>query len=471
MREGGVEGMRRSGTWLAVLLGLAVGLGFGPALGLSLRERGRALREDFLPPVVRLAVAMEERYVEELDFDKLRVGAYKGMLSRLDKHSSYIPPVAYKEFRGEIEGEFGGLGIRISYNAAKKAVQIEETLPRTPASKTGLLPGDLIVEIREGQELIKTADFDSVHDAVEVLRGKVGADVTITVVRANGGDREQITITRDVITLSSVEIVRLIDGEPKLGYVKLAYFSKNAARELQKAVEYLRGQGIEGLILDLRFNPGGLLETARDCAGLFLDGEIIVSTKDRNGSISLLYAHGETGGEKPPMVVLINRFSASGAEIVGAALHDHQKAILVGETTYGKASVQKVIEYPGDEEGAVKLTIAHYYTPNEVLIEGKGIKPDMEVKLSDDDTRELFRHLNSQVQYDPIPREGDEPEPAEPPEPEQETPAGGDAEEEEVEEFVDVQLGRAVEVLAQAVAEARAPASASVAEGQAATQG
>jgi len=460
--------MCRSGTWLAVLLGLTVGLGFGPALGLSLNERRRALREDFLPPVVRLAVAMQERYVEELDFDKLRVGAYKGMLSRLDKHSSYIPPVAYKEFRGEIEGEFGGLGIRISYSAAKKAVQIEETLPRTPASKTGLLPGDLIVEIREGQQLIKTADFDSVHDAVEVLRGKVGTDVTITVVRANGGDREQITITRDVITLPSVEIVRLIDGEPKLGYVKLAYFSKNAARELRRAAEYLQEQGIGGLILDLRFNPGGLLETARDCAGLFLDNEIIVSTKGRIGPPSLLYAHGGMAWEKLPVVVLINRFSASGAEIVSAALHDHQKAILLGETTYGKASVQKVIEYPGDEEGAVKLTIAHYYTPNEVLIEGKGIKPDIEVKLSDDDTRKLFRHLNSQVQYDPIPGKGDEPEP---PEPEQEAPAGDGTEEEEVEEFVDVQLGRAVEVLAQAVAEARAPAGASAAEGQATTQG
>ncbi len=458
--------MRRTWTWLAVLLGLAAGLGFGPALGVSLSERKQALRQDFLQPVVRLALEMDQRYVEQPDYDKLRVGAYKGMLSRLDKYSSYIPPDAYKEFRGEIEGEFGGLGIRISYNEAKKAVQIEETLPKTPASKTGVLPGDLIVEIREGDKLVKTADFESVHDAIEVLRGKPGTDVTITVVHADGGEGEQITITRGIITLHAVEVVHVIEGEPKLGYVKLAYFSKNAADDLRRAIEYLRRQGIEGLVLDLRFNPGGLLETARDCASLFLDNQIVVSTKDRSGRTALVYSRGGTTFDSLPVVVLINKFSASGAEIVSAALHDHHEATLVGETTYGKASVQKVIEYPDDQEGAVKLTIARYYTPDGVLIEGKGIKPDVEVKLSDDDTRKLFRYLDRQVQYDPIPREGEEPEPAEP---QRQSEAGANAEEEE--KFIDVQFDRAVEILAQAVAQAHARANASVAEGQAPPQG
>jgi len=448
--------MRRAGawSWIGVLVGLALGVAGGTHLARSNELTTRKLWEDVLEPVVRLTEQIETRYVQDVDYDKLRVGAYEGALSELDRHSVYLPPASLKEFRDEIGGEFGGLGVRISYNYAKRAVQVEETLPGTPAAGKGLLPGDLIVEIREepDAEPISTADFRSIHDAVRVLRGKVGDPVTITVVGADGGKKRQITITRAPIVLHSVQNVRLFERNGrKLGYIKLGYFSKNAVKDLTDAVEYLRKKNAEALILDLRFNPGGLLEAARDCTSLFLDGKVIVSTRDREGNTHELYADpGRIQGDMP-MAVLVNGYSASGSEIVSAALQHHRVAIVVGQTTYGKASVQKIIESPFDD-GAIKLTIARYYTPGGKLIEGKGVKPDVEVELTDEQTRKLFAYLNEHIQYQPIPPEGSEPaeRAAVPQKPS--APARPGQSEEPEKPFVDLQLQAAADVLCEKLA-------------------
>lgn len=450
--------MRRNAIWVGALVGLLIALTFRPAPAQSPGEDMRELREELLDATELLVEQIEERYVEEVDYDKLLVGAYQGMLSKLDRHSIYMPAGMLKEFRQEIEGEFGGLGVKIRFNSAKKAVEIEQVLPRTPAAQNGLLPGDLIVEVREGDEVIRTADFDDVHDAVKVLRGKVGTKVTITVLRADSGERKEITITRAKLTEHSVDFVKLMGPDQKIGYIKLSYFNKKAAEDLEDAINYLHEKGMEGLILDLRFNPGGLLEAARDCAGLFLHDKRIVSTKDRDDAETILYARGGRQYQDLPLVVLVNHYSASGAEIVSAALQDHQRAKLVGEPTYGKASVQKVIDNPHDKSG-IKLTIAYYYTPNKELIEGKGVKPDDEVKLSDDDTRRLLRHLARQVQYEPIPREDEEPEQVE-----LKDEGGSGTDETAEEEFADLQLERALEVLVQALAEGRLKTKTAVAE-------
>ncbi len=445
--------MHKNRIWLGFFVGLFIGLTFGHVLARTNEESRRALTEELLDPLRQLVRQIEEHYVEEVEYDELLVGAYEGMLSKLDKHSTYIPPEALTQLQVDIEGEFGGLGIKIKFDAVKKAVQIEEILPATPASRAGLFPGDLIVEILEEStgEVIKTADFESVYDAVKELRGKPDTEVTITVLRAESGEREQITIKRAIITIPGVQVVKVIEqGGRKFGYIKLGYFSRNAADVLERAIEYLQQENIEGLVLDMRFNPGGLLEMARDCADLFLGGDaVIVSTKSRTGPETTLKASRAVAYEGQPIVVLMNKYSASGSEILGAALHDHHKAILVGEATYGKASVQKIINNPYDRKSAIKLTIAHYYTPSGASIEEQGIEPDVECKISEEDTRKLAKYLDSQIRYKPIPWDGEEPE-----QPGRTDEATTEPGEEPEEEFTDAQLECALEVLAQEVAEA-----------------
>jgi carboxyl-terminal processing protease len=319
----------------------------------------------------------------------------------------------------------------------KKAVLVEQAIPGTPAFSGGVLPGDMIVEIREGdsEESIKTEDFEDVHDAVRVLRGEPGSKVTITVIHEADGSLEDLTLERALIKIPGVRATHMVDADRKIGYLYLGYFHEKTGSDLKQALEQLREEGAQGVVIDLRFNPGGLLTSAVEVSDMFLDGGVIVSTEGRQSPEEVLRAR---SGEQYPglaLVVLVNRFSASASEIVAAALGENGRAAVVGEPTYGKASVQTLLPDPLTG-GAVKLTTARYYTPRKLLIESEGVKPDPDriVELTNEDIIKLRDDLARKVEY-PARLETDE-----------EATEGDDAEPEE--EWHDLQLEKAVEVLA-----------------------
>jgi carboxyl-terminal processing protease len=351
-----------------------------------------------------------------------------------------------EEFEAELEGQFGGLGISITFDGVEKAIRVEQPIVGTPAFEAELRSGDLIVKIREESTgvVTKTEDFETVHDAVSVLRGEPGTKVTITVISGDTGKKRNVTITREIITIPGVRAVEMADPEHHIGYVYVPYFSKRMVEDLASAIRDLKEQGAKGLVLDMRFNPGGLLSEARACANLFLDRGVIVKVKGRKGTGEMIRARRGKKYRDLSLVLLVNRYSASGAEIVAAALRDHGRAVVVGEPTFGKASVQTLIDNPHDGS-AIKLTIARYYTPKGELIEETGVKPDIEVTLSDEDMARLPRHLGRKTEYPPRPPEEAAPEVNDTGEAE---PEG----EEEEEEFHDIQLERAVDVLREVLA-------------------
>ena len=441
--------MLRKRAWAGLVPGLLVGLVLSSVLARGVDDRSEELRREFFEPLGWLLAQIEEHAVEEVDRHDLLVGAYQGMLSALDRYSVYWPPEMLQEFEADLEGEFGGLGIQITFDPHGLLRRVEQPIAGTPAAKQGVVEGDLIIKVLEESTQVetKTEDFKSVHDAVKLLRGKPGAKVTITIVHETGGEERDITITRAKIRVPGVRAVEMIDLEQKIGYIHVHYFSKPTPRDMVAAIRDLDGQGLKGLILDLRLNPGGLLEAAEQCVDFFLDADAdIVTIKDRSGAEETHRTKHRALFGDVPLVLLINRYSASGAEILAAGLRDHDRAVLVGEPTFGKASVQSLYTNPHDRSG-IKLTIAHYYTPAGRLIERKGVEPDVEVKLSDEETRKLARHLSRKTAYPPLPP--DEPEPAE-----GEGTEGEEAEPEE--EFRDVSLERAVEVMADLLA-GRAP--------------
>jgi carboxyl-terminal processing protease len=426
-------------VWLGLAVGLILGLTISAVPARSGSSDVEKLVDEFVKPLAWLVLQVENYYVEPVDRHDLLVGAYQGILGTLDRYSVYWPPEMVKEFEADLEGEFGGLGIQISFDAVKKVIRVEQPIAGTPAFRQGVLPGDLIIKVKEdatGQE-VKTEEFKTVHDAVKVLRGEVGTKVTITVIHEDDGKKEDITVTREVITVPGVRAVDIVDAKDQIGYIYIPYFSKPMVKDLRAAMDDLQDKGARGVVLDLRLNPGGLLKAAEDCADLFLKGGQIVRVKGRTGPEEVHTARKTAPFDEVPLVVLVDRFSASGAEIVAAALRDNGRAALVGEATFGKASVQTLIDNPQDGS-AVKLTIARYYTPNGELIEGKGVQPDVIVELSDDDTRQLARQLSRKTEYPP-PLPGARPRTSE----EAEKPT----EQQPEKPFEDVQLAKAVEVM------------------------
>jgi len=298
---------------------------------------------------------------------------------------------------------------------------------------------------------VKTEDFGDVHDALKVLRGKKGSRVTITVLRGDTRQRKQFTIKRAIITIPGIRGARVIEGENRIGYVYVAEFHEKVAGDLEKRIMELVDQNVDGIIIDLRFNRGGLLDAALNVSDLFLDDGIIVSTKGRTSPLRVFRARQSQIAEGMPIVVLANRYSASAAEIVTAALRDNDRARFVGESTFGKASVQTIIEHP-DEQSAIKLTTGRYYTPTGDLIEGEGVSPDVEEKLSDEDLLRLMQHLSRELDAGAEEEPEDEGEAAaEPAEPEVEVESPGEAAAaaEPEEPFQDVQLDRALAEMAQ----------------------
>jgi carboxyl-terminal processing protease len=313
---------------------------------------------------------VDTNYVEDIELDDLVHGAIKGMLKTLDPHTSYMPPDVYKEMQVETEGSFGGLGIEITIRDGMLTVvaPIEET----PAFRAGIKAGDKIIKV-EGEDTIEMTLFD----AVKKMRGRKGAEVTITIMRKEVKEPWDVTIVRDIIKIKSVRYRMLGDS---IGYAKIRNFNKNTTNQLKEALKELESNKFTGFVLDLRDNPGGLLEQAVNVSDLFLSGgKVIVSTKGRLKKQNMRFNSRQRGSHLGfPMVVLVNGGSASASEIVAGAIQDYKRAVILGEQTFGKGSVQTIL--PLSDGSGLRLTTARYYTPSEKLIQGKGITPDIVVK-------------------------------------------------------------------------------------------
>ena len=312
-------------------------------------------------------------YVEEIEDKELIEAAINGMLTSLDPHSSFLPDDSFKKMQVQTTGRFGGLGIEVTMDSG--FVKVVSPIDDTPAAQAGLQPEDYIIAVN-GETVLGL----SLNEAVEQLRGPIGSEVTITVQR--GQDEPfDVDIIRDEIKIRSVRSTLFED----VGYIRITTFSEQTTPGLLDAVDELRSQadedGLAGLVLDLRNNPGGLLAEAIKVSDAFLEEGEIVSTRGRSGEdISHAYARPGDIAAGLPVVVLINSGSASASEIVAGALKDHKRAILMGNRSFGKGSVQSVIPMPGF--GAMRLTTARYYTPSGVSIQAKGITPDIEVELA-----------------------------------------------------------------------------------------
>ena len=315
---------------------------------------------------------IRDDYVEEIEDKTLISNAINGMLSSLDPHSSYLPDDDFKKMRERTKGEFGGLGIEITMEDGY--VKVVSPIDDTPAYKAGIKAGDLIVMIEDQDVLGMT-----LSEAVALMRGPVGSDITVTIRRGSNAMFD-VTITRDVIKMRSVRH----ESFDQVGYIRVTTFSQQTTPGLKKAIDALReehGADLDGIILDLRNNPGGLLSEAISVSDAFLEEGEIVSTRGRKENQNS--RHYATSGDLLdglPIVVLINSGSASASEIVAGALKDHERAIVMGTRSFGKGSVQSIIPMQG--HGAVRITTARYYTPSGVSIQSTGIEPDIEVELA-----------------------------------------------------------------------------------------
>ncbi len=370
---------------------------------------------------------VRKNYVEDIKPKDLIYGAVKGMLSSLDPHSAFMTPEQYKEMQVDTKGEFGGIGIQIGMKEGMLTViaPIEDT----PAYKVGIKAGDKIIKINS--EFTKDM---SLHDAVSKMRGAPSSSVKITILREGWKETKDFTIVREIIKIKSVRSKLIEEG---IGYIKINQFQEQTASDLSDAIDKLTQQNINSLILDLRNNPGGLLNSAVDVSSQFLpSGKLVVFIKDRKGD-KLEYRSGKNSENSTiPMVVLVNQGSASASEIVAGALKDWNRAVIIGTQTFGKGSVQSVV--PLGDGSALRLTTARYYTPNGISIQTTGITPDILVKQEIKEggkgrpairEKDLERHLKNGVEIEEKPTEPDEMIPV------------------EIDEKEDIQLQRAIDLL------------------------
>ena len=327
---------------------------------------------------------INKEYVEEVDQSDTMDAAINGVLQSLDPYSSYMSPKNLEEMQTETKGEFGGLGIEVGMEAG--VVKVISPLDNSPAEREGVKAGDYIVKINDTQVQGKT-----LNEAVELMRGPVGSTLEITVRRVGLRKSLVFNITREIIQVASVKSEVL---DEKIGYIRLTSFNENSDDQIKKKIkEFKKNKKIEGYILDLRNNPGGLLGQAIKISDFFLDDGEIVSTKGRkkNENQKWFAREGDIINGKA-LIVLINKGSASASEIVAGALKDHKRAVLVGEKSYGKGSVQSII--PLKNRGAIRLTISKYYLPSGKSISEVGVTPDITVEEESDDFRILSENDN-----------------------------------------------------------------------------
>jgi carboxyl-terminal processing protease len=424
---------RRNLFWL---LGIAAVSVFGMAVSYSAPTREKDKDYELVRLVVDVLQEVRSRYVVDVSPErerKLVEDMINGGLERLDPHSQYINPKDYKQFDKQSEGKFGGVGIQVGFDRQNRGkLMVISPMVGTPAYEAGVLAGDIILKI-DG----KSTDNIRMSEAVDLIQGEPGSKVTLSVIREGLKEAKDIEIKRAIIKVPSVlgdqrkpgnkEWDYMIDKKDRIGYIRLTTFSKTAAAELKTVVAALEKDGVRGLILDLRNNPGGLLRAAVEISDLFLTDGIIVSTKGRNHKDEVYHAKPDgtllTGpGGDVPMVILINKYSASASEIVSAALQDHKRAVIIGERSYGKGSVQNVILMENDTS-ALKLTTASYWRPSGKNIhrfpdkkdfeaakidpDEWGVKPDpgMEVKMKEEERVQymLYRSDRDIVRTKPKP--------------------------------------------------------------------
>ncbi|WP_440908969.1 S41 family peptidase [Candidatus Pelagibacter sp.] len=331
---------------------------------------------------------INEEYVDEINQSESMDSAINGLLQSLDPYSSYLSPDNFQEMQTETSGEFGGLGIEVSMESG--VVKVISPIDDTPASRAGLKAGDYIVKINNIQVQGK-----SLTEAVELMRGPVGSDIELTVRRR--GERKALTfnLTREIIEIQSVKSDLL---DKNIGYLRLTSFNENSSQQIKKRItDFDKEKNLKGYILDLRNNPGGLLSQAIKITDFFLDNGEIVSTKGRKSSENRRWFAKEgdlTDGK--PIIVLINYGSASASEIVAGALKDHKRAIILGDRSYGKGSVQSII--PLRNDGAIRLTIAKYYLPSGTSISEVGVTPDIQVDEENDDFK-IKTETDNQLNY------------------------------------------------------------------------
>lgn len=358
-------------AFCCLILGISVG-----AMGLSVAARNDqagVLPLKDLQTFTEVFSRVKDAYVEPVADQELLENAIRGMLSELDPHSAYLDLEAFKDLQVNTTGEFGGLGIEVGMEDGY--VKVITPIDDTPAQKAGVEAGDLIIKLDDKQVKGLT-----LSEAVKIMRGKPKTDISLSIIREGEPQPLEIVVTRDIIKVKSVKQRTLEDG---FGYLRISQFQVQTGRDLKNAYKKLLKENSElkGLVLDLRNNPGGVLQASVDVVSVFLDGGLVVYTKGR-------LPHSEqrfeaNSGDKTnglPLVVLVNGGSASASEIVAGALQDHKRGIIMGTTTFGKGSVQTVL--PLNNNRALKLTTARYYTPSGRTIQAQGITPDIEVEVA-----------------------------------------------------------------------------------------
>ncbi|NIM28232.1 MAG: PDZ domain-containing protein [Gammaproteobacteria bacterium] len=357
------------------LLGASLTLGEGVLAG---KNETETLPLEDLRTFTEIFAKIKNDYVEPIEDKTLLENAIRGMLAGLDPHSAYLVPDDYKELQAGTSGEFGGLGIEVGMEDG--FVKVISPIDDTPAQRAGVKAGDLIIRLDD-----TPVKGMALSDAVKIMRGKPGTDIVLTIVREGKDQPLKISITRDVIRVTSVKS-RMLD--PGYGYIRISQFQSRTGESLREAISKLEEKAngtLKGLVLDLRNNPGGVLSAAVAVSDAFLTDGIIVYTEGRLEDAKLKFNAKPTDMlDGAPIVVLVNGGSASASEIVAGALQDHRRAIIMGQKTFGKGSVQTIL--PMDNGSALKLTTAKYFTPSGVSIQAKGISPDIELenlKLAD----------------------------------------------------------------------------------------
>src|SRR5437016_3464131 len=374
-------------------------LGAFPGAFAQEAQPGKSEEDNGYAQISIFAKALElirQDYVDQnkTSYHDLVTAAMKGMLSSLDPHSQFMDLDDFRDMQDDTRSRFNGLGIEVSMKNGLPTVVT--AMEDTPAAKAGILSEDQILRING----VSTERMD-LQDAINVLRGPAGRKVTLTLLRPSTKEIKDYSLERAEIKVQSVKGARLLDAELtgpfRIGYIRLIQFNEPTAEELSKALDELQKQGMQALILDLRNNPGGLLNSAVDVCAQFLPPNTkVVSTQGRVASQQHDYATSGAKKERPnfPMALLINEGSASGAEIVSGALKDLHRAILVGETTFGKGSVQNVMQLP--DGSAVRFTTAKYYTPGKQVIQGNGVAPNIRVAMTPEQERALFALRNAE---------------------------------------------------------------------------
>jgi len=369
----------------------------------------------FVRRLVDIHRQIANNYVENVDDAKLEQGALEGMFAQLDPFSMYVPPAKQQEFDRMLDGSFEGVGIQLNQDEKTKEVEVITPIEDSPAFKAGVCAGDVILKVNN-----ESVAGLSILDVTKKIKGKVNTPVTLRV-RHTTGDEADLTMNRQEIVVGTVKgFKRQQNGEwdwyvshdPRIGYIRITQFTPDTAERVSEALsgkgnwKGMMADGMKGLILDLRFNPGGRLDQAAKLVDLFIDKGVIVSTKGRNRPENVITATGPGTLPYFPMIVLVNEHSASASEIVAGSLMDNQRALVIGERTYGKGSVQELMPLEGNQ-GELKLTVAYYYLPSGRLVHRKkdatdwGVQPQIAVPMDENTEKKVMMELDQHERFLP----------------------------------------------------------------------